>query len=161
MYMDLRKELDLILKEYGRKVVVLHCDRRIKCPKCWSATYDEPLADCPRCLGTGHPWIVKVHKAWGTPSLGLSGSYPPEPEPAPYLSDVMHFFFKHNVVVDACDYILELENNRVMTVYKVLRRPIFFGLGGRREYIRTSTVQKPEELTRMQRWWAKEAVHYV
>jgi hypothetical protein len=154
-YIDLRKELAAILKEFGRKVAVLHCDRRIRCPECWDATYDEPLSDCPKCLGTGYLWTVKVHRSWSSPPSELT--LPPEPKFVPYQSDTTYFFFEYNTIVDNGDYILDLERYDVMAVYRVTKRPIFYGLGGRREFIRVSTVQRPEELARMRKWWREAA----
>lgn len=57
--MDLRKEFDAILEEYGFPVLVVRSDRKLRC-SCWSEKMQEADRECPVCFGLG--WVPTVEK---------------------------------------------------------------------------------------------------
>lgn len=56
---DLRKEMDIILSEFGHPVLLQRTSRKIRCI-CWNELYQEAKSDCPICNGTA--WKVRIEK---------------------------------------------------------------------------------------------------
>jgi hypothetical protein len=56
---DLRKEFDEILEEYGHDVLLQRTDRRVHC-KCWNRGTSEADPECLICNGTG--WVTRIER---------------------------------------------------------------------------------------------------
>lgn len=149
MLLDLRKEFGDILRDFGSDVVVLHADRRFKCPACWDSATREPHSDCDVCLGTGY--MVRAFKARArrvqmpvsseaVPTY-MGAALPPRKEsPTPQLHDTEGFYLPHDVSISDGDYILAVRwakgvPVRVERVYHVVRSDKILGFRGRVEYI--------------------------
>lgn len=163
--LDLRAGFAEILKDHGHDVLLLHADKRVKCPRCWSSVNAEPLSDCPYCLGTGYAYRLSRRRTRTSPltisynSMGAAMAgliYQQVTGPANMRSDIDAFYFTHDTDIGVDDYILTctFKNGRVKDitgVYQVMRYDLVRGDRGRVEYIHTVCVLKPEELERIKR----------
>lgn len=148
MLLDLRKEFDAILKDFGSDVIILHLDRRFKCPACWSSTTREPSSDCSICLGTGYAFSaikVKARRVQmpvssnAVPSFVGTTLSPQEGGPVPQSYDTEGFYLPHNASISDGDYILiaSWSNGvpvRIERVYQIVRSDKILGFNGRPEY---------------------------
>ena len=57
--MDLRKEIDNLLIDFGYPVILQRTSRKIRC-RCFSEIYQEAKSRCPLCHGTG--WVVWLER---------------------------------------------------------------------------------------------------
>lgn len=160
MLLDLRKEFDGILSEFGYDVILLHNDKRIKCPSCWSSTNKEPLSDCPVCLGTGYAYRVSKKRVRSAPLVVSGGGasntinsimYNATNGPAAQRFDVDVFYFPYDTEIGVNDYILRVVWSGglpadITEVYSVIRYDHVKGLGGRIEYIYTMASLRPTAL---------------
>lgn len=160
MLLDLRKEIDNILSEFGYDVILLHNDKRIKCPSCWSTVNSEPLSDCPICLGTGYLYSISKRRARNS-SLVISGNgasnvissmiYNQTNGPANQRFDMDAFYFPHDTKIAVNDYILRAVWKNgipldITDVYCVVRYDMLKGLNGRVEYVYAMASLRPTML---------------
>lgn len=59
--MDYKKELDLIINQYGRDVLLIKQDKKRICP-CFDEVNSEARRDCPLCLGMGYSYKAEKHR---------------------------------------------------------------------------------------------------
>jgi len=58
--MDLRKDFEFILREWGYPILLLRQDTRVRC-SCWNEKTQEADVSCPICFGLGYAPIVEKH----------------------------------------------------------------------------------------------------
>lgn len=164
MDIDLRRELADILDSYGYDVVVLRCDRRVKCA-CWSPSYREPSTDCDTCLGTGYVYTARRCRTRSSPILVSPASVPASlagmiyqqtSGPAARRFEMEVFYFPHDVSLGVNDYVLRVRWSGsapvdVADVYLVIRYDRVRGRNGRVEYVYAMCTLRPEELKRFRR----------
>lgn len=56
---DIRKRIKKLLDEYSHNIIYISRDQRFHC-ECYIERSGEPMADCPKCFGTGN--VVEVKK---------------------------------------------------------------------------------------------------
>jgi hypothetical protein len=56
---DLRKEFDDLMDEYGYPILLHRTGRKIRC-RCWNEKYQEAKTKCPICVGTG--WVSRIER---------------------------------------------------------------------------------------------------
>jgi hypothetical protein len=57
MGIDLREEMDLMLRDYGHNIILQRTSRKIRC-SCWSERAQEADSKCANCLGSG--WVSRA-----------------------------------------------------------------------------------------------------
>jgi hypothetical protein len=60
--MDLRYEFDQILIGYGRPILLVRSDRKIRC-SCWDEKTQSSDRECPVCFGVGYVPVIEKHSA--------------------------------------------------------------------------------------------------
>ena len=116
--MNLRKEFDAILHQYGHYVLIVRTDRKTTCT-CYNPTTGSVSKTCPYCFGLGTIPIIEKHI---TREKDLN-----VPETLPYLSTQQLFgemaiatrgyFFKPEVVIQPHDLIIDVDWNGVQPIY--------------------------------------------
>jgi len=157
--LDFRRELADILDTWGYDVVLLHNDKRLKCPVCWSSTTAEPDKSCTACFGTGYAYTVSKHRVRSVPISATSITRPAYQQADDYslsLFDAEAFYFKHDAKINTNDYVLKVgwlngRASKVIEVYKVMRYENIRGLSGRVEYTSVVGILRPDELDRFNR----------
>ncbi len=110
---DLRKEIDDILKDYGYYVLLQRTSRKIHC-SCFKEKYQEPDSHCPICYGSGWVNRIEKHKTYSqNQSLVVSKPGLNTMGPLGYIytpANVYHF--KHDVHPQIGDLIYEVGWNK-------------------------------------------------
>ena len=116
--MNLRKEFDAILHQYGHYVLIVRTDRQTTCT-CYNPTTGSVSKTCPYCFGLGTIPIIEKHI---TREKDLN-----VPETLPYLSTQQLFgemaiatrgyFFKPEVVIQPHDLIIDVDWNGAQPIY--------------------------------------------
>ncbi len=160
--MDLRAEFAKLLEEFGYDVLVLHSDRRIKCPYCWSQTAREPSSECSYCLGTGYACSLFRQRTRSSQTYSSPASMPINTVDVAYRSaggpasiryDTEIFYFPYDTLMSVNDYILRVDWNgrvpvRINDVYIIIRYDYVRGKKGRAEYLYAAGLLRPDELER-------------
>lgn len=120
--MDLRKEFDKILAEYGFPVILQRTSRKIHCrwvdpvtgKPCWDERAQEGNPKCPICLGSG--WVTRVERHMvrrdnASQIVTLPGSTMIA-EPGRLWTPANNFYFRHDVHPQVGDLIFEVGWNR-------------------------------------------------
>lgn len=149
---DLRKELDNILSNFGYYVILQRTSRKIRC-FCYDEKLQEAKSNCLACGGTG--WIGRLEKhVTRKDEASDIITYPDKIKQTDIgkmasPSDV--FYFKHYVHPQVGDYIFEVgwTNNKptnLLTVYRINHVQPVRGTGGRIEYYWAACKREPINL---------------
>lgn len=106
---DIRKRIKGLLDEYSHNIVYIQRDERFHC-ECYIERSGEPMANCPKCFGTGFVVVVKrirtrrqiatiPESLVGTNSLHEPGSLAPK---------AYVYYFEHMISPKVDDLILEV-----------------------------------------------------
>lgn len=143
MRIDLRKELDKTIEEYGHFILLQRASSKLKC-RCWNELRKEGDRSCPYCLGRG--WVsrierhkVRFNSAVSTMTRPMLTTLSPVGES---WVDAKEFYFRYNVDVKAGDFIYEVgwsKNNplkptHLIRAYVVNDMYEYRGDNGRIEY---------------------------
>jgi hypothetical protein len=118
--MDLRKEFDAILEQYGYPVLVVRSERKVRC-SCWNEKTQEATKECPVCFGLGWVPIVEKHMTrcvdTSVPeSLAMLGA-----EKAPFGAISVpgrSYYMRYNAQLRPTDLIVDVEwNDRGKPIY--------------------------------------------
>lgn len=108
--MNLRNEFAKILEKYGRPVLVVRRDKKLRC-SCWTEKTQEADRTCPRCFGLGWNPIVEKHIARTedattsetvgrlTANGGFGHIFVPN----------RTYFFQHNVNISQKDLVVDVD----------------------------------------------------
>lgn len=107
--MDLRKEFDKLLKQYGHYILLQRTSRKIRC-RCFDEVRQEPLNSCSICLGKG--WVSKIerHKVRYDSSIAQTsrGTLSTMTPAGAMWTDGKLFFFRHDVDMKVGDMVFEV-----------------------------------------------------
>ena len=102
---DLRAEIEQLLKDEGSHVLVIRANKKIRCG-CWN---DTPSGDCKICLGTGYVNSVERHLCYeqiaSVPET--LGRLIRTIEPSDVAIDARHYFFTGALQIEKNDIIVE------------------------------------------------------
>ena len=145
MHIDLRKEMDNILINYGHPIILQKTSRKIRC-ECWNELYQETESNCPLCHGAA--WLsrlerhrtrrVDVSNTVSEPNLleqGRIGLY--------YVTGVA-FYFRYTCHPQIGDILYEVGWNKykpvnLIEIYEITHVEPERADSGRIEYFRVAT----------------------
>jgi len=108
--MNLRNEFAKILEKYGRPVLIVRQDKKLRC-SCWSEKTQEADRTCPRCFGLGWNPIVEKHMA-RTQDLTTSDTVGRLTSNSGFGQIAVAnrtYFFQHNVNISTKDLIVDVD----------------------------------------------------
>jgi hypothetical protein len=122
--MDLRKEFDTILEQYGFPVLVVRSDRKLRC-SCWNEKTQEADRECPICFGLGYVPVVEKHMTRSTDtsvpeSLAMLGSETPSFGAISVPGRV--YYMRYNAILHPTDLIVDVD-------WTSTGRPVYNGGG--------------------------------
>lgn len=138
--LDLRKEMEDILREYGHWVMLLRSSRKIRC-KCWNERAQEADSRCTDCLGSG--WLTRAERHLArrdnASQIVTLPSVTAVEEPGRIWTQSSNFFFRHDVHPQVGDLIMEVgwrgsKPTNIYAVYLIQHSEANRGQGGRIEF---------------------------
>ena len=143
---DLRKETELILGDFGHPILLQRSSRKIRC-SCWNELYQEADSKCVLCNGIG--WLVRIEKHLARRQDASVAVTRPNRVQDTLVGDVMTganmFFVQHHVHPAVQDIIYEIgwdaKNNpiNIISVHEINSVEPERGQRGRIEYYRVHT----------------------
>ena len=116
-FLDLRKELDTMLKSVGFSWVALRSvDLTLPCKECKKPIgdqYDQPSLTCTSCMGTGYLYIDKIVKGFrymSSPGFDFRSNI------GTLNTETQVYILEHDKMPKETDYILELNKNETTGV---------------------------------------------
>jgi hypothetical protein len=109
--MDLRKEFDAILEQYGYPVLVVRSERKLRC-SCWNEKTQEADRECPVCFGLGWTPIIEKHmtRSMDTSvpeSLAMLGAE--TPSFGPISVPGRFYYMRYNALLRPTDLIVDVD----------------------------------------------------
>lgn len=148
---DLRREFDDIIDEFGKPYLLIRADKKQRC-KCVDTLYNSARDDCPICLGTGY--ISSVEKVTGRDVVASIPETLPRMitmgDPANIVVPSRRFYFRHDTNPKRQDLIISCAWNgnvpvidAYTEVYEVNHSEPKRADSGRVEYFIVSTAMDP------------------
>ncbi|MNQ37648.1 hypothetical protein D3C85_511990 [compost metagenome] len=155
MNIDLRKEMDGILKEFGHYILLQRTSRKIRC-RCWKEITQEADSRCTRCMGKGYISRIERHQTRYDSAIQIVSrpSLNQLMESGRNWVDARVFYFRHDTHPQVGDYIYEVgwaENDsqrptHLISTYAINDVYAYRGDNGRIEYyiasVKSETTEK-------------------